>query len=88
MPGEGGSDMTIRTTIKDTDSGNTVDMDMESDNTVEEIIESAASFWSKDPGAYVLKWGRKLLRGGIQVSEAGVRDGDTLELIPDPEGGK
>ena len=79
--------MTIRTTIKDTDSGNTVDMDLESDNTVEEIIESAASFWSKDPGAYVLKWGRKLLRGGISVSEAGVRDGDTLELIPDPEGG-
>ncbi len=79
--------MTIRTTIKDADSGNTVDMDLESDNTVEEIIESAASFWSKDPGAYVLKWGSKLLRGGIQVSEAGVRDGDTLELIPDPEGG-
>jgi hypothetical protein len=87
MPGKGRSDMTIRTTIKDADSGNTVDMDLESDNTVEEIIESAASFWSKDPGAYVLKWGRKLLRGGIQVSEAGVRDGDTLELIPDPEGG-
>jgi hypothetical protein len=87
MPGKGRSDMTIRTTIKDADSGNTVDMDLESDNTVEEIIESAASFWSKDAGAYVLKWGRKLLRGGIQVSEAGVRDGDTLELIPDPEGG-
>jgi hypothetical protein len=87
MPGKGRSKMTIRTTIKDADSGNTVDMDLESDNTVEEIIESAASFWSKDPGAYVLKWGRKLLRGGIQVSEAGVRDGDTLELIPDPEGG-
>ncbi len=79
--------MTIRTTIKDTDSGNTVDMDLESENTVEEIIESAASFWSKDPGAYVLKWGRKLLRGGIQISDAGVRDGDILELIPDPEGG-
>ena len=79
--------MTIRTTIKDAETGNTVDMDLESDNTVEEIIESAASFWAKDPGAYVLKWGRKLLRGGIMVSDAGVRDGDTLELIPDPEGG-
>jgi hypothetical protein len=79
--------MTIRTIIKDADTGNTVDMDLEHDNTVEEIIESAASYWTKDPGAYVLKWGRKLLRGNITVSGAGVRDGDTLELIPDPEGG-
>jgi len=55
--------MSIRTTIKDVDTGNAVDMDLESDNSVEEIIESAASFWTKDPGAYVLKWGRKLLRG-------------------------
>lgn len=79
--------MTIRATIKDADTGNTVDMDLESDNTVEEIIESAASFWTKDPGAYVLKWGRKLLRGRVMVSEAGIRDGDTMEIIPDPEGG-
>ena len=79
--------MAIRTTIKDVDTGNAVDMDLESDNSVEEIIESAASFWTKDPGAYVLKWGRKLLRGNLMVSEAGIRDGDTLELIPDPEGG-
>jgi hypothetical protein len=79
--------MSIRTTIKDVDTGNAVDMDLESDNSVEEIIESAASFWTKDPGAYVLKWGRKLLRGTLMVSEAGIRDGDTLELIPDPEGG-
>ena len=79
--------MSIRATIKDVDTGNAVDMDLESDNSVEEIIESAASFWTKDAGAYVLKWGRKLLRGNLMVSEAGIRDGDTLELIPDPEGG-
>jgi hypothetical protein len=79
--------MSIRTKIKDLDSGNTVDMDLESDNTVEDIIESAASFWSKEPGAYVLKWGRKLLRGDLLISEAGIKDGDIIELIPDPQGG-
>lgn len=79
--------MTIRTNIKDAETGNSVEMDLESDNTIEEIIESAASFWQKDPGAYVIKWGKKLLRGSITISDAGVRDGDVLELIPDPEGG-
>lgn len=79
--------MPIRTIIKDTDSEKTVDMDLESDNTVDDIIESAASFWTKAPGAYVLKWGRKLLRGDLLISEAGIKDGDTLELILDPQGG-
>jgi hypothetical protein len=79
--------MPIRTIIKDADSETTVDMDLESDNTVDDIIESAASFWTKEPGAYVLKWGRKLLRGDLLISEAGIKDGDTLELILDPQGG-
>jgi hypothetical protein len=79
--------MPIRTIIKDADSETTVDMDLESDNTVDDIIESAASFWTKEPGAYVLKWGRKLLRGDLLINEAGIKDGDTLELILDPQGG-
>ena len=79
--------MSIRTKIKDFKTGNTVDMDLESDNTVEDIIESAASFWTKESGAYALKWGNKLLRGDLLISEAGIKDGDTIELIPDPQGG-
>jgi hypothetical protein len=79
--------MSIRTKIKDVDTGNTVDMDLESDNTVGDIIESAASFWTKESGAYVLKYGKKLLRGSLFISEAGIKEGDVLELIPDPQGG-
>jgi hypothetical protein len=80
--------MTLRTTIRDADTGNTVEMDLESDNTIEEIIESAASYWKKDAGAYVIRSGRRLLRGNLKISEAEIREGDTLELIPDPEGGR
>jgi uncharacterized ubiquitin-like protein YukD len=79
--------MPIRAIIKDAGSNKTVDMDLDSDSTVEEIIDSAASFWTKEQGAYVLKWGRKLLRGELLVSDAGIMDGDILELIADPRGG-
>jgi hypothetical protein len=79
--------MSIRAKIRDPDTGNSVDMDLESDNTIEDIIESAASFWTKEEGAYVLKWGKKLLRGDLLISEAGIQDGDTIELISDPQGG-
>lgn len=60
---------------------------MDSENTVDEIIESAATFWSKDMGAYVVRKGKKVLRGNTALVDAGVREDDTLELIPDPEGG-
>ncbi len=62
-------------------------MELESENTVDEIIESSATFWKKDMGAYVLRKGKKVLRGGSSLVDAGIRADDVLELIPDPEGG-
>ena len=79
--------MPTRIKIKNAESGASVDMDLEKDNTMEELIESAASYWEKPPGAYVLRRGKQLLRGQASVIDSGVRDGDVLELIPDPEGG-
>lgn len=80
--------MTIRVTVRDADTGSKVEMDLEGDNTIEETIESAASYWEKEAGAYVLRCGKKVLRGQTTIQAAGVRDGDVLELIPDPEGGR
>jgi hypothetical protein len=79
--------MTLRITVRDADSGNKIEMDLELENTVEETIESAASYWEKDAGAYVLRFGKKLLRGQMTVEEIKLDDGAYLELIPDPEGG-
>jgi hypothetical protein len=79
--------MPIRVTVRDADTGSIVEMDLEPDNTVEETIESAASYWEKEAGAYVLRYGKKVLRGQTTIASIGIREGDFLELIPDPEGG-
>ncbi len=79
--------MAVRVTVRDADTGSKVEMDLEHDNTIEETIESAASYWEKEAGAYVLRCGKKVLRGQTTIEAAGVREGDVLELIPDPEGG-
>lgn len=79
--------MPIRIKVKNAETGATVEMELEAENTVDEVIESAATFWSKDMGAYVLRKGKKVLRGGCLLEAAGVRADDVLELIPDPEGG-
>lgn len=79
--------MATRIKVKNAETGASVDMDLEGDNTMEEVIESAASYWEKPPGAYVLRRGKQLLRGQATVMDSGIRDDDVLELIPDPEGG-
>ncbi len=79
--------MPVRIKVKNAESGASVEMELEMDNTIDEVIESAATFWSKDMGAYVLRKGKKVLRGGNSLEETGIRADDVLELIPDPEGG-
>ncbi len=79
--------MALRVKVRNAESGATVEMELEAENTVEEIIEGAAGYWEKDAGAYVLRRGKKLLRGQQTVAEAAIVSNDELELIPDPEGG-
>jgi len=79
--------MSIRIKIKNAETGASVEMDLEADNTIEETIESIASYWNMIPGAYVLRKGKKMLRGNQMITDAGLINEDVLELIPDPEGG-
>ncbi len=79
--------MTMRVRVKNAETGASVDMDVEEDNSVGEVIESSANYWDKEAGAYVLRKGKTILRGTQTLSQAGVVDDDVLELIPDPEGG-
>ena len=79
--------MSIKVRVRNAENGATVDMELEGENTVDEIIEGVAGYWQKDAGSYVLRRGKKLLRGQQTVVEAAILDGDELELIPDPEGG-
>jgi hypothetical protein len=79
--------MGLRVKVRNAETGATVDMELEGENTIEEIIEGAAGYWEKDAGAYVLRRGKSLLRGQQTVVEASVMNNDELELIPDPEGG-
>jgi len=79
--------LTVRIKVKNAETGATVEMELEVENTIDEVIESAATFWSKDMGAYVLRKGKKVLRGGGSLTDSGIRADDVLELVPDPEGG-
>ncbi|HDH81932.1 MAG: hypothetical protein FE040_00490 [Thermoplasmata archaeon] len=78
----------MKISVKDAETGSRISMDVESDNTIEEVVESAANYWNKDPGAYVVRFGKKVLSGQTTIKETMLQEGDVVELIPDPEGGK
>ena len=79
--------MTVRITVVNTLNNSSIRMELESYESVEDIIDTAAEYWGKDAGAYVLRKGPKLLTKGQTVDEANLSDDDVVEMIPDPEGG-
>ena len=79
--------MVIKLTVKNLTNGATIRVEAEPNDSISDIIESAAEFWNFREGAYVLKKGKKMLRGSMTVSEAGLLNEEVVELIPDPEGG-
>ena len=79
--------MGVRVIIKNAETGSNVAMDLEPTNSVQEIIDSIAMYWEKDSGAYVIRKGKKLLKGEQMIGDLGFAENDEIELIPDPEGG-
>ena len=79
--------MTLRITVKDTETGNRIEMELQGENTVDEAIESACSYWNKAAGAFVLRHGATLLLGRSTLAQSGVVASALLELVPDPQGG-
>ena len=79
--------MSLKITVKNLTNGSTIRVEVEPNDSISDIIDSAAEFWKFKEGAYVLKKGKKMLRGSETVSGVGLIDEDVVELIPDPEGG-
>jgi hypothetical protein len=79
--------MAVQVRIKDIESGNTIEMSFEPDKTIEDLIISAADYWNKRSGAYILKYRKKVLAGKLVLSELKLGTRSVLELLPDPEGG-
>ena len=79
--------MSVEISVKNTANGDSVRMRVDPNEKVNEIIDSAAEYWKKDAGTYVLKKGKKLLCGSDTVAEINLMNDDVLELLPDPEGG-
>jgi len=75
--------MFLKIEVADGSSGKKICMNVKQEQIIEEIIVSAASFWKKKPGVYLLKYRGRILPGDMTVGSAKLKSGSTLMLIPD-----
>lgn len=78
---------TIKIEVRNTQTGNSALMEVDSKTRMQEILDSAVEFWSLSQEAYLMKCGKRLLSASKTVSDYGLTEGETIDLLPDPEGG-
>jgi len=69
-------------------AGSSIIMELEPYDMMSDIINVAADHWGEGAGAFILRKGAKLLVASRTVGELNLSDGDVVEMIPDPEGGR
>ncbi len=77
----------IKLEVRNSQTGNSALMEVDSKTRMQEILDSAVEFWSLSREAYLMKTGKRLLSASKTVSDCGLNDGDAIDLLPDPEGG-
>jgi hypothetical protein len=78
--------MTLKINIVDRDTCNRLEIAADPESSIEELVICAADYWNKKPGAYILKYGHRILMGEMTIISAGLESNATLEFSPDPDG--
>jgi len=79
--------MAAKIKVVNESDGSSLMIELESYDTVDDLLASAGEFWQKQEGMYVVRKGTRLLIRGQTAAEAGLADGDVVEIVPDPAGG-
>jgi hypothetical protein len=51
------------------------------------VLVFASEYWKEQNYALVMKVGNKLIQPNLLISDLGLKDGDTVVIVPDPQGG-
>ena len=79
--------MTLNVKIENSVKGSAISVEIEETDSVGDVIAFASQYWDNETIAYVMKFGNRLLSANISIGELGLKNGDTLVLVPDPQGG-
>ena len=77
----------MRIRIVNTMDGGEIAAEMDPTDSAGDVIVFASQYWKRDRSAFIMRVGSRLIPESATLSEAGVADGDSVELVPDPQGG-
>ncbi len=79
--------MTLKLKIKNSADNSVISTEVEESDSIGDLLLYAAEFWRDQKYAMVMKVGSRLVSPNLSVSETGLKDGDTVVVVPDPQGG-
>ncbi len=79
--------MILNVKIENSVKATSISVEIEESDSVGNVIAIASQYWNNETVTYVMKFGNKLLTAGMSVGELGLKNGDILVLVPDPQGG-
>jgi len=77
----------IRVSVRNSQNGLTALMEVDQSTKIQDLLDSAVEFWSLPREPYLIRAGNRLIPGQKTVGEVGLREGEEIEILPDPEGG-
>ncbi|MCQ2079577.1 MAG: EsaB/YukD family protein [archaeon] len=79
--------MSLKLNVLNATENTTISVEADESDSVGDIIVFATQYWNKQQQAFVMKMGSRLIPPDRTMAEMGLKDGDTIVLVPDPQGG-
>lgn len=79
--------MSIKLRILNSAENETISAEVDAGDSVGDVLLFASEYWKGQSYAMVMKIGNRLVSPSVSVAEAGLKDGDTVTVVPDPQGG-
>ncbi len=79
--------MTMNLKIRNSADNSVISTEVEESDSIGDLLLYAAEYWRSQNYAMVMKVGSRLVPPNLSVSETGLKDGDTVTVVPDPQGG-
>lgn len=79
--------MSIKLNIVNATAEETIHIELDEQDSMGDVVELASQYWNKNTDAFVMKLNNRLLASHQTAEDLGLKNGDTVILVPDPQGG-
>jgi len=79
--------MRMNLKIRNAADDNVISAEVDDTDAVNDVLVFASEYWRNQDYALVMKVGNRLVPPNVPISETGLKDGDTVTIVPDPQGG-